>query len=93
MTELQGTTTYRTKAAQQGAMTVDEPFVQFLFPCKCGTDLQIHGRYFQGGGFGLDDVVSCPKCNEKHSLPTKALRVFYRDGDVWHSVPSDSPVE
>ncbi len=31
---------------------MDEPFVQFLIPCKCGVDLQIHGQHFKDGRWG-----------------------------------------
>ena len=64
----------------------NEPFVIFMLPCKCGTELEIHGQVFEdsGGRWGSGDIVNCPTCNAEHPLPTKSLRVFYRDGNVWY---------
>jgi hypothetical protein len=64
-------------------------FVQFVFPCECGRELQVHGEYFVGFRVGGDDSVSCPKCGKRHHLPTRALRFFYRDEDSWKVVVSD----
>ena len=62
-------------------------FVQFLFPCKCGTDLEIHGQPFDGIGPGMADSVNCPNCNAEHLLPTRALRLYYRvNGNTWRQV-------
>ena len=52
---------------------MDEPFVQFLIPCKCGVDLQIHGRHFKDGRYGSRNTVTCPKCKTEHGLPTIPL--------------------
>jgi hypothetical protein len=65
---------------------MEEPFVQFLIPCRCGVDLQIHGQHFKGGRCGSRNVVKCPKCKTEHGLPTNVLRVFYRDGNLWYTV-------
>jgi hypothetical protein len=63
---------------------MDEPFVQFLIPCKCGVDLQIHGQHFKDGRWGSRNTVTCPKCKTEHGLPTIPLRLFYRDGNLWY---------
>jgi hypothetical protein len=63
---------------------MDEPFVQFLIPCKCGVDLQIHGQHFKDGRWGSRNIVKCPKCKTEHELPTNVLRLFYRDGNLWY---------
>jgi hypothetical protein len=55
---------------------MDEPFVQFLIPCKCGVDLQIHGQHFKDGPWGSRNIVKCPKCGTEHELPTNVLRLF-----------------
>ena len=63
--------------------TSGELFVLFEFRCsKCGTNLQVHGEYYLGARQCLESV-ECPKCREKHDLPTKALRVYYENGDHW----------
>ena len=64
-------------------MPDDEPFVLFMFPCRCGTNLQVHGQYFIGYVSQGKNCVACPKCKQEHDLPTKALRFFYQDGDRW----------
>jgi hypothetical protein len=69
---------------------MDELFVQFLIPCKCGTELEIHRQHFASevGQWGVDTEVKCPKCGKTHYIPTKALRVFYRDGNGWRQAKS-----
>lgn len=57
--------------------------VQFLIPCKCGVELQVFGK-FPVGDIGAHFKVNCPECNEEHGLPTKALKLFYRKGDLWY---------
>ncbi len=66
-------------------------FVQILIPCQCGVELQVHGEYFIGPRAGGPDSVACPKCGKEHALPTRPLRFFYRDGNVWRVVFTDKP--
>jgi hypothetical protein len=67
----------------------EERFVQFLFPCQCGVELQVHGEYFLGPRVGGPDSVACPKCGKEQILPTRPLRFFYRDENSWKVVFTD----
>jgi hypothetical protein len=69
---------------------MEGPFVKFSFPCECGVDLEIHGRPFRGGRGDSSYTIKCPKCNSEHELSTKAIRVLYRDGNLWYVVPNKS---
>jgi hypothetical protein len=62
----------------------EELYVQFQWPCQCGTELQVHGEHYVGFRVGQYSV-SCPKCGKEHDLPTRALRVFSREGNAWAS--------
>ena len=63
----------------------EELYVQFLWPCECGAELQVHGEHYVGFRAG-QETVACPKCGKEHHLPTRALRTFVREGDVWQAV-------
>lgn len=63
----------------------EELFVQFVWPCDCGTELQVHGEHYVGFRVGQYSVT-CPKCGKEHNLPTRALRVFTREENAWVNV-------
>lgn len=65
------------------AKPTEERFVQFLWPCDCGVELQVHGEYFVGFQVSGRHYVSCPKCKKEHDLPTRPLRFFYREENSW----------
>jgi hypothetical protein len=71
----------------------EERFVQFVFPCECGVELQIHGQYFVGSHADGPDSVACPQCRKEHKLPTRPLRFFYRDDNSWRVVFTDNAKE
>ena len=45
--------------------------------------MKIDGLAYVGFGQTLDDTVPCPNCKEPHTVPTTALRVFYKVDDDW----------
>ena len=65
-------------------------FVLFMFPCSCGTNLQVHGAYSKGFVWQGRQFVVCPKCKKEHDLPTRPLRFFFQDGDHWAVSPLDA---
>lgn len=69
-----------------GGSDLEAAFVKFSFPCDCGTDLEVHGKPFIGGRGNSGYTIKCPKCKSEHELPTEALRLFYRDGNLWYMV-------
>lgn len=73
------------------AIMPEDRFVMFLLTCGCGTELQVHGEYFVGGKPGAEREVSCPKCRKSHSIPTRPLRLFYRDEKSWIGVVESKP--
>ena len=75
-----------------GGSAIEQAFVKFSFPCDCGTDLEVHCKPFIGGRGNFSHIVKCPKCDAEHELPTKALRLFYRDGNLWYKLYRKSKV-
>lgn len=65
--------------------STEELYVQFVWPCGCGVELQVHGEHYVGFRVGSESVT-CPKCGKEHNLPTRALRFFVREGQVWNQV-------
>ena len=63
--------------------SLEDRFVQFIWPCACGIELQVHGEYFVGVRAGGHDFVTCPRCSKEHPLPTRPLRFFFRDENGW----------
>ena len=59
----------------------EELFVQFVWSCDCGAELQVHGEHYVGFRVGQYSVT-CPKCGKERDLPTRALRVFSREGNA-----------
>jgi hypothetical protein len=59
----------------------EERYVVFEWSCECGAKLQVHGEYYVGFRAG-EGIVQCPKCGKPRSLPTRALRVFLREGEI-----------
>jgi len=70
-----------------------ERFVQFLWPCDCGVELQVHGEYFVGFRGGGLHSVTCPNCGKRHDLPTRPLRFFARDQKFWEVIFLNTPSE
>lgn len=64
----------------------EELYVQFVWTCDCGTELQVHGEHYIGLRAG-SYFVTCPKCGKQHDLPTRSLRFFVHEGQVWNRVP------
>lgn len=60
-------------------------FVLFIFACKCGTNLMVHGEYFVGTRVGSQSV-QCPKCKAGRELPTRPLRFFHEEDGHWNTV-------
>ena len=72
------------------ANPAEELFVQFLWECECDAELQVHGEHYVGFRVGFDSGVPCPKCGKQHNLPTRTLRFFVREGQVWNRVDEQS---
>jgi hypothetical protein len=64
----------------------DEPYVWLAFTCTCGAELKVYGESVLVTYSGYDYSVRCPKCLFRHRVPTKALKLFYKESkpdDVW----------
>jgi len=64
---------------------LEERFVRLQWSCECGVELRVQGEHIVGAR-AQQHIITCPKCGKEHYLPNKPLRLFYREGNVWHHV-------
>ena len=59
-----------------------ERFLITKIECKCGANLRVD-HWSVKEGPALQETATCPKCGERHEIPTKILRLFILNDGVW----------